>query len=64
MVEIDGNLEKCHVKNTGRWKEIFIPGVTVFVQEQDKDHRKTKYDLISVEKGNRIINILAYDSQI
>lgn len=61
MVEIDGKIEKCHVKNTGRCKELLIPGVTVYVQEQDKASRKTKYDLISVEKGNRVVNI---DSQV
>lgn len=61
MVEIDGKIEKCHVKNTGRCKELLIPGVTVYLQEQDKATRKTKYDLISVEKGERIINM---DSQV
>lgn len=61
MIEIDGKIEKCHVKNTGRCKEILIPGVTVYVQDQDNPNRKTKYDLISVKKENRIINI---DSQV
>lgn len=61
MIEIDSKIEKCHVKNTGRCKELLVPGARVYVQEQDKPTRKTKYDLISVEKGNRIINI---DSQV
>ena len=61
LVEIGGKIEECHVKNTGRCKELLIPGVTVYVQEQNKPSRKTKYDLISVKKGNRIINM---DSQV
>lgn len=60
-IEIDGKTEICHVKNTGRCKELLIPDATVFVQEFDTDHRKTKYDLISVYKGERLINM---DSQI
>ena len=59
-VEIDGKLEVCHVKNTGRCKELLIPGATVFVQLSDNPARKTKYDLISVFKGDMLINM---DSQ-
>ncbi|AFL99394.1 sugar fermentation stimulation protein [Desulfitobacterium dehalogenans ATCC 51507] len=60
-VETNGKEEICHVKNTGRCKELLIPGVTVFLQEADFEHRKTKYDLIGVRKGNRLINM---DSQV
>lgn len=60
-VEVNGKIEICHVKNTGRCKELLIPGVTVFVQEHDNPKRKTKFSLIGVIKGERIINI---DSQI
>ena len=60
-IEINGEIEICHVKNTGRCKELLIPGVTVFVQESDNPNRKTKFSLISVIKGNRIINM---DSQV
>ena len=60
-VEINGNMEICHVKNTGRCKELLIPGVTVFVQESDNPNRKTKFSLIGVIKENRIINM---DSQV
>ncbi|HHY27357.1 MAG TPA: DNA/RNA nuclease SfsA [Desulfitobacterium dehalogenans] len=60
-VEINGKEEICHVKNTGRCRELLIPGVTVFLQEADFEHRKTKYDLIGVRKGNRLINM---DSQV
>ena len=59
-IEIDGVLEICHVKNTGRCKELLIPNSKVFVQEFDSDKRKTKYDLISVYKENKLVNI---DSQ-
>ncbi len=59
-IEVDGNLEICHVKNTGRCKELLIPNSKVFVQEFDSDKRKTKYDLISVYKENKLVNI---DSQ-
>ena len=59
-VEIDGRVEVCHVKNTGRCRELLVPGETVYVQESDKPERKTKYDLITVLKGNQLINM---DSQ-
>lgn len=61
FVEVNGKAEICHVKNTGRCKELLIPGVTVFLQENDNPNRKTKFSLIGVIKGDRIINI---DSQI
>lgn len=57
---IDGKEEICHVKNTGRCKELLLPGVEIYVQEFDDVKRKTKYDLISVCKGQRLVNI---DSQ-
>lgn len=60
-VEVNEKIEICHVKNTGRCKELLIPGVTVFLQENDNPKRKTKFSLIGVIKGERIINI---DSQI
>lgn len=60
-IDIDGKIEVCHVKNTGRCKEILVKGCRVFVQEFDSKIRKTKFDLISVYKGNRLINI---DSQV
>ena len=60
-VLIDNNIEVCHVKNTGRCKELLIKGSTVYLQKSDNPNRKTKYDLIAVQKGDRLINI---DSQI
>lgn len=56
-VEVDGKTEICHVKNTGRCKELLIPGTKVFLEETDNINRKTKYDLISVFKGNNLINM-------
>ncbi len=60
IVEIEGLMETCHVKNTGRCRELLIPGVTVYVQESDNPSRKTKYSVIGVIKEKRIINM---DSQ-
>ena len=59
-VEIAGRVEIVHVKNTGRCKELLLPGVTVYVQHFPEGKRKTKYDLIAVEKQNILINM---DSQ-
>ena len=59
-IEIDGKLEICHVKNTGRCRELLPPGAKVWCQAFDKANRKTKFDLITVEKGPRLINM---DSQ-
>lgn len=55
-----GQIEICHVKNTGRCKELLIPGTRVYVQRSDNPARKTKYDLIVVEKGDILVNM---DSQ-
>jgi sugar fermentation stimulation protein A len=59
-IELAGQKETAHVKNTGRCKELLVPGATVFVQKIDKLSRKTQYDLIAVYKENRLINM---DSQ-
>lgn len=49
-VLINGKEEICHVKNTGRCRELLIPGCTVYCAASDNPQRKTKYDLIAVEK--------------
>lgn len=59
--KIAGKQETIHVKNTGRCAELLIPGVTVYVQKSDNPTRKTKWDLIAVEKKDMIVNM---DSQI
>ncbi len=50
QVEIDGKNETVHVKNTGRCKELLIPGATVYLAKAQNPERKTQYDLIGVEK--------------
>jgi sugar fermentation stimulation protein A len=60
FVEINGKKEKCHVKNTGRCKEILIPGAETVLNIPDNPDRATKYDLIGVYKGKTLVNI---DSQ-
>lgn len=60
-VEILGKKETVHVKNTGRCAELLVPGATVYVQKTNNPERKTQWDLIGVEKGDRTINM---DSQI
>lgn len=60
-VNLDGRTETVHVKNTGRCKELLIPGTEIILEKSGNPARKTKYDLISVRKGNRWINM---DSQI
>ena len=59
-VRIRGREEVCHVKNTGRCRELLTPGATVWCREWDNPNRKTKFDLIAVQKGERLINM---DSQ-
>ena len=59
-VEIDGREQVVHVKNTGRCRELLVPGVAVWCQRADNPARKTQYDLITVRKGQRLINM---DSQ-
>lgn len=59
-VEIDGQTETVHVKNTGRCRELLPPGARVWCQQSDNPARKTKYDLITVQKGDLLINM---DSQ-
>ncbi len=59
-IEINGNLEVCHVKNTGRCRELLGAGAKVWCQDANSPTRKTRYDLIAVQKGSRIINM---DSQ-
>lgn len=60
-VWVDGVLETVHVKNTGRCKELLLPGAEVILEVSDNPNRKTKYDLIAVYKeGLGLVNM---DSQ-
>lgn len=56
-VMIDGRKEIVHVKNTGRCRELLPVGAQVFCQKSDNPLRKTQYDLITVRKGQRLINM-------
>ena len=59
-VRVDGKRERVHVKNTGRLKELFIPGREVFLEVAENPNRKTKYSLIAVNRDGRLVNV---DSQ-
>lgn len=66
LVEIDGRQETVHVKNTGRCRELLLPDVKVWLSDSGNPNRKTRYDLVAVEKAKEsgepmLINI---DSQI
>ena len=60
-VELNGEVISVHVKNTGRCRELLIPGVSVILEESDNLSRKTKYDLVCVKKNNQWVNM---DSQL
>ena len=59
-IEVDDREEVCHVKNTGRCRELLTDRATIYVEHHDNPNRKTKYSLIAVEKGDLLINM---DSQ-
>lgn len=56
-VELDGRTEICHVKNTGRCRELLLPGAAVWLEQSANPARKTGWDLVAVEKGERLINM-------
>lgn len=56
----EGGEVTCHVKNTGRCRELLVPGVRVWLQRENGEGRKTAYSLITVEKGDLLVNL---DSQ-
>ena len=57
---LDGHRERVHVKNTGRCRELLTEGATVYLNRSDKPERSTAYDLVAVQKGEKLINM---DSQ-
>lgn len=59
-VALDGAEQTVHVKNTGRCRELLVPGAPVYLAETQNPARKTRYDLIAVEKGPLLVNM---DSQ-
>lgn len=56
-VETTGGVQVCHVKNTGRCRELLVPGATVYLEPGRSPGRRTAFDLIAVEKGNLLINM-------
>ena len=56
-VDLDGQKVVCHVKNTGRCRELLIPGAEVWLEKGSNPNRKTAWDLIAVRKGERLINM-------
>ena len=54
-VDINGHRETVHVKNTGRCKELLIPGCEVWLNAPGTPNRKTTYDLVAVRKDNGIL---------
>lgn len=59
-VKIDGEIYKCHVKNTGRCRELLVPGCEVWLEHCKSENRKTEYSLITANKNGKLINM---DSQ-
>lgn len=59
-VLIDGEIHNCHVKNTGRCRELLVPGCEVWLEHSKSEKRKTEYSLITVNKNGKLINM---DSQ-
>ena len=56
-VAVEGRTEICHVKNTGRCRELLLPGAVVYLERAGNPLRKTQYDLIAVRKGELLINM-------
>ena len=56
-VELEGKVVVCHVKNTGRCRELLVPGAEVWLEKGQNPGRKTDWDLIAVRKGEHLINM-------
>ena len=54
-VDVNGTTEKVHVKNTGRCKELLIPGCEVWITAPGNPQRKTRYDLVAVRKSTGVL---------
>ena len=55
--EMDGQVLTVHVKNTGRCRELLVPGAVVWLTKSGNPARKTAFDLIAVQKGQRLVNM-------
>lgn len=60
QIEINGVVEICHVKNTGRCRELLVEGAEVYLEPSTNPERKTKFSLVTVNKAGRLVNM---DSQ-
>ena len=56
-VQMDGRREKVHVKNTGRCRELLQEGAQVWLEKSANPSRSTAYDLVTVRKGGRLVNM-------
>lgn len=59
-VRLNGEEIYCHVKNTGRCRELLVPGARVWLEDSENPERKYRYSLVTVQKGERLVNM---DSQ-
>lgn len=57
IVDTEDGRQICHVKNTGRCRELLVPGAAVYLERAENPARKTRFDLIAVRKGERLINM-------
>ena len=57
QVEAEGAVRTVHVKNTGRCRELLVPGAAVYLEKSANPKRKTAYDLIAVQKGGLLVNM-------
>lgn len=57
QVQVGGEMQTVHVKNTGRCRELLVPGAKVWLTPGQNPQRKTAFDLIAVEKGTMLINM-------
>jgi len=55
--ELEGEVITAHVRNTGRLRELFVPGAAVFLERSESGKRKTGFSVIAIEKGDRLVNI-------
>ena len=64
MVEVEGQVQRCHVKNTGRCKELLLPGAKLILNRAANPSRATRYDVVAVYKGDTLINMDSYAPNI
>lgn len=57
QVETAAGVQTVHVKNTGRCRELLVPGASVYLEQSANPRRKTAFDLIAVDKGGLLINM-------